>query len=334
MRILLLTHKDLVPPQSPKPSKNPQAEWKAEQDVLEALTRLGHEGATVGLLDELDVIGQAIAVHSPHIAFNLMEEFDGVAQFDQNVVSYLELMRVRYTGCNPRGLMLARDKALAKKVLAYHGISTPRFAVFPRGGVPRRPKELEFPLIVKCLTEEASLGIAQSSVVHDDERLADRVRFIHESLGTDAIAEGYVEGRELYVGMLGNRRIDLLPIWELSFPQGTEHGPRIATRRVKWDPKYRQKYGIESAKANELCEETEERIRRVCREAYRALGLNGYARMDLRLSASGQVHFIEANPNPHIGHGEDFAASAETAGIPYDTLLDRILSLGLRWSPS
>lgn len=332
-RVLVLTHKDLVPPDRAPAASLESAPWKAEYDVVKTLRDCGHEANACGILDDLLVVREAIAESSPHIVFNMMEEFDGVAQFDQNVVSFLELLRARYTGCNPRGLMVARDKALAKKVLAFDGIRTPAFAVFARGQAVRRPKELTFPLIVKSLTEEASLGISQSSIVYDDASLAERVQFLHEHVRTSAIVEQYIDGRELYVGVLGNRRVDVFPVWELRFPKGPS-GPRIATRRVKWNAAYRKRHGITSGHAKDLPPATEEEARRVAREAYRMLGLNGYARMDLRLSEKGEVYFIEANPNPHIGDGEDFAASAAEAGLGYDELLERILSLGLRWQAS
>ena len=244
LRILVLTHPDLIPPVRPKSTEIENAPWKTEHDVLTGLRALGHDAHPVGLNDELHVVKEAQAEHSPHLAFNLMEEFDGISSYDQNVVSYLELLALPYTGCNPRGLMLARDKALAKKLLTYHGVPTPRFEVFRRGHAIRRPKELEFPLIVKSLTEEASLGISRSSIVHDDEKLNERILFLHDSLATDALVESYVDGRELYVGVLGNRRLDLLPVWELVLPKASPGSPRIATRRVKWNEAYRKRHGI------------------------------------------------------------------------------------------
>src|SRR5690606_15796431 len=159
-----------------------------------------------------------------------------------------------YTGCNPRGLMLAHDKALTKMVLRYHRIRVPNFAVLPLGRKVRRPSKLQFPLLVKSLTEEGSVGIAQASIVHDDEKLAERVDFVHRHLGTHAIAEEYIDGRELYVGVLGNQRLQTLPIWELHFPKLREDAPRIATGKVKWDYKYQKKIGIRSSRARNLPE--------------------------------------------------------------------------------
>jgi D-alanine-D-alanine ligase len=269
----------------------------------------------------------------PHIAFNLLEVFHNVGVFDQNVVSYLELLKIPYTGCNPRGLMLARDKALSKQLLAYHRISVPDFVVYLRGRKVRRPKRLEFPLIVKSVTQEASIGISQASVVEDDQRLQDRVRFIHQSIGTDAIVERYIDGRELYVGILGNQRLQVLPVWELVFANMPQEARPIATERVKWNVKYQQKCGISSAEAKDLDAGTTAGIQHLCKRVYRILQLSGYARIDLRLDAAGKVYVLEANPNPQLAYGEDFAASAERVGITYHDLLQRIINLGLRWRP-
>src|SRR5690606_19560 len=150
----------------------------------------------------------------PDIVFNLLEEFHGETLYAQNVVSLLELLRVPYTGCNPRGQMLARGKDLSKKLLKYHRVPVPAFAVFPIGRKVRRPGRLKFPLIVKSLSEDASRGIAQASVVDSDEKLNERVAFIHKRIKTAAIAEEYIDGREIYVGVIGNDRLQVLPVWE------------------------------------------------------------------------------------------------------------------------
>ena len=229
-------------------------------------------------------------------------------------MSHLELLKLPYTGCNPRGLLLARDKSLSKKLLAYHRIRVPEFEVFRAGRPIRRPKRLAFPLMVKSLTQEASIGISQASVVDSDEKLKERVAFIHESIGTAAIVEQYIEGRELYVGILGNQTLQALPVWELFFTNMPEGSKRIATDRVKWSVKYQKKYGIDSGMAPDLAEGQAEGIQHLCKRAYRALELSGYARIDLRLDEAGNVWVLEANPNPQIARGEDFADSAEKIG--------------------
>ncbi len=334
LRVLALMDESLVPPEDTTGFDVAKVDWKTEFDVTSALRDLGHEVRALGLGTDLRSIRSAIDDWTPHIAFNLLEDFHDVPIFDQNVVSYLELLRLAYTGCNPRGLMLARDKALSKQILAYHRIPVPDFVVSRMGRAVTRPKRLTFPLIVKSLTQEASTGISQASVVDDDLKLKQRVQFIHESIGTDAIVERYIEGRELYVGILGNERLQVFPVWELVFTKMPEEVHRIATDRVKWSFSYREKYGIDTGAAKNLPEGAAERIQHVCKRVYRTLGLSGYARMDLRMDGAGKVYVLEANPNPHLGYGEDFAESAERASVAYEQLIQRIVSLGLRWRPA
>jgi D-alanine-D-alanine ligase len=334
MRILALVHRHLIPPASVDEGTDITAEpWRTEYDVVSTLTRMEHEVQTLGVHDDLGEIRRLATEWKPHIAFNLLEGFDDITIFDQNVVSHLELLRLSYTGCNPRGMLLARDKSLSKKLLAYHRIPIPEFEVFRIGRPIRRSKRLTFPLMVKSLTQEASIGISQASVVDSDEKLKERVAFIHESIGTAAIVEQYIEGRELYVGILGNQLLQALPVWELFFTNMPDGAKRIATDRVKWSVKYQKKYGIDSGPAHELTDAKSEELQHLCKRAYRALELSGYARIDLRLDDAGNPWVIEANPNPQIARGEDFAASAEKAGLNYETVLQRIINLGLRWQP-
>jgi len=333
LRILALVHNHLVPPADVTGIDVREAEWKMEYDVIETLKEMGHEVRVLGLDDELGGIRPTIGLFKPHIVFNLMEAFAGVTTFDQNVVSYLELLRVAYTGCNPRGLILARDKALSKKLLAYHRIPVPDFTVVRRGRKPMLSKRLHFPLIVKSLFFEASTGISQASVVENEDQLARRVQFVHDSLGTAAIVEQFIDGRELYVGVLGNQRLDVFPVWEMSFAQMPDNRWRIATERVKWSTQYQKRHGIMTAGAA-LDAAVVDQIHRIAKRTCRALDLSGYARIDLRLDEEhGRVYVLEANSNPNLAYGEDFAESAEVSGMSYERLLDRILALGLRWKP-
>ena len=334
LRVLVLMHKDLVPPDPLNGQDPSQAEWKTEYDVVTTLRKLGHEVSPLGVKSDLGVIRTAVEEWRPHIAFNLLEEFDGLAVYDQNVVSYLELLRVPYTGCNPRGLMLARDKVLAKKLFSFHRIPFPDFIMVPQGRMVKRPAWLSFPLIVKSVTEEASLGISQASIVEDDAKLKERVAFIHESVGTGALIEAYIEGRELYVGVIGNGQLQALPVWELRMDKLPGDARRIATERVKWSRKYQDKYGITSEKAKNLPSGKVEQIQHLAKRVYRALGLSGYARIDLRMNESGDLYVLEANPNPQIARNEDFADSAESANYRYEDLLQELLSAGLRWRPA
>lgn len=334
LRVLALVHRHLIPPDKVEEGADiVSAPWRTEYDVITTLRGIGHEVQALGVHDDLGEIRRLATEWKPHIAFNLLEGFDDVTIFDQNVVSHLELLKLSYTGCNPRGLLLARDKSLSKKLLAYHRIDVPEFDVFRTGRPIRRAKRLQFPLIVKSLTQEASIGISQASVVDTDEKLKERVQFIHESIGTAAIVERYIEGRELYVGIIGNQALQALPVWELFFTSMPEGARRIATDRVKWSVKYQKKYGIDSGPASDLPDDKRDEIQHVCRRAFRALELSGYARIDLRLDEAGHIWLLEANPNPQIARGEDFAASAEKIGLSYETVLQRIINLGLRWQP-
>lgn len=331
LRVLVLMHPSLVPPDSMKGySEKESYAWRTEYDVVSTLRRMRHEVRKLGVQDELLPIREAVEEWKPHVVFNLLEEFHGISEFDAHVVSYLELLRVPYTGCNPRGLMIARGKALSKKLVHFHRIPVPSFIVVPRGRGVRRPRSMEFPLIVKSLTEEASLGIAQASVVDSDERLEERVRFIHERVESDAIVEQYIEGRELYVGVIGNHRLQVLPVWELKFEKMAAGSAMIATARVKHDPDYQEKRGIFQQQAVDLTESQIAAIQRTSKRIYRNLDLDGYARIDYRLKDDGTLYFLEANPNPDIATTNEFASAAEEAGLKYRDLLRRILNLGLQ----
>ena len=334
LRVLALMHRHLVPPEKIDEGVDTKtAPWRTEYDVVSTLTALGHEVRPLAVHDDLGDIRRTAEEWKPHISFNLLEGFDDITIFDQNVVSHLELLKLAYTGCNPRGLLLARDKSLSKKLLAYHRIHVPEFDVFRAGRPIRRNKRLIFPLIVKSLTQEASIGISQASVVDSDEKLKERVQFIHDSIGTAAIVEQYIEGREIYVGIMGNQALQAFPVWELFFKNMPDGAKRIATDRVKWSVKYQNKYGIDSGPAVDLPDAKADEIQHLCKRAYRALELSGYARIDIRLDEAGKIWVLEANPNPQIARGEDFAASAEKAGLSYEAVLQRIINLGMRWQP-
>lgn len=330
-RILVLVHPDLVPPDDPTEHEMTKAAWKMEYDVVVTLRGMGHEIRILGVGNELRPIRDLAEEFKPDIVFNLVEGFDDIRALDANVVSYLELLGIAHTGCNPRGLILSRDKALSKKLLAYHRIPFPRFAVFPRHRAVKRPQRLEFPLMVKTLDQDASLGISQASVVQDDGELLERVRFVHDSLGAAAIAEEYIEGRELYVGVVGNSRLRAFPVWELRMDKLPPEGRLIATERVKFNTKYQEKYGINWGPAADLDAAMSERLQALAKRVYRALELSGYARIDFRLDATGRPFVLEANANPDIGYGGELPESAHLAGVGYAQLLKRIISLGLAW---
>lgn len=330
LRVLALVSENLVPPDSMEGSTDKEIdEWKAEYDVITTLREMGHNVEVLGLSDDLTPVRDSIVKFKPHVAFNLLEEFHGVVTYDHAIVSYLELMRQPYTGCNARGLMISKDKALSKKILSYHRIPSPKFAVFPMGRKVVRPKKLGFPIFVKSVIDDASLGISQASVVRDDAGLAERVAFIHEHTQADALAEEYIEGRELYVGVIGNDRLQTFPVWELVFTKSDI--PLIATRKVKWDRNYQEKLGVETCPARSLSPQLENQIARICKKVYKALDMSGFARMDLRMRDDGRLYVLEANANPNLSFGEDFAESAETINLSYEDLLSKIIALGMRY---
>ena len=238
-------------------------------------------------------------------------------------------------------MLLARDKALSKKVLTYHRIRVPKFRVFPRYRKIRRPKHLEFPLIVKSLIEEGSYGIAQASVVTNDKALEERVSFIHDRILTDAVVEQYIPGRELYVSVVGNHRLTVLPTWEIFLDKLPEESARIATRKVKWDLEYQEKYDVRIGRARKLPDDLERRIASLSRRICRRLGTDGCVRIDYRLDNEGRLYFLEANPNPDIAEEEEFASAARAAGIDdldpvsytHLTLPTTCTPCRSRWSP-
>jgi D-alanine-D-alanine ligase len=333
LRVLLLTDEAVVPDKPRRQLEGRDAELsKTEYDVLAALKKLGHEVTCAGVGSDLSVIGHAIDGIKPHIVFNLVEQFDGLPFFDQHVVSYLELRKQKYTGCNPRGLTLARDKALTKKVLAYHRIPSPRFAVFK----PRKrivvPSRLNLPLFVKSLTDEGSEGISQASLVRDYEKLTERITFIHEKTSSAALVEEFIEGREIYVGVFGNELLTALPPWELTMNNLPKDAPVIATDKAKWDPNYQRRVGLKSGPAK-LDEQMAKEVERTSKRIFRLLGLSGCARLDYRLTERRRLYLLEANPNPQIARNEDFADSAEHVGMKYEELLQKLITLGLSYEP-
>ncbi len=332
LRIVVLVARELMPPETvPEGVEREKQPWRTEYDVISTLKSMGHDVYPVGLGSDLAVIANAREEHKPHIAFNLLEDFEGRALYDQHVVSYLELLKQPYTGCNPRGLTLAKDKALTKKILSYHRVALPGFAVYPIGQKVTRPRRLKFPLFVKSVVEEGSVGIAQASVVNDDEKLAERVEFIHRQTNSHAIAEQYIEGREIYVGVIGNRRLQTYTPWELLITNLPEGALNIATGRLKWNADYQKKVGLITRPA-ELPPELQRKLELLSKRIYRHLCLTGYARLDYRMTNNGELYLLEANPNPQIAQNEDFADSAAHCGLSYGQLLQKIITLGLSYN--
>ena len=305
-------------------------DWKTEANVLAALGALGHSAEHLAIFDDVDLLRQKLETFAPDVLFNLVEQFRNNPGFDQNIVSLLEMQGVPFTGCGATGLVLCKHKGISKKILSYHRIHVPNFVVIPRGQRIARPRQLKFPILVKPVKEEASYGISQASFIETDEQFRERAAFIHEKHDADVIAEEYIAGRELYVGLMGNLRLTVFPIRELIFREVPPDERKIATYRAKWDEEYRKRWGLQNQFAEGLDPTLVARIEQTCKRIYRLLTIDGYARIDLRLTATNEVYFIEANPNPILAEDEDFAQSAGKAGLPYPQLIDQIIRHGMK----
>lgn len=330
LKVLVLFDTAGTPPADQDFSRELKTEdWKTEAHVIDALHRLGHEVRTLGIYDEAGLILDEIKSHPPDVVFNLTEHFNNRSAYDRNVASLLEMLDVRYTGTGPTGLTLCKNKGMAKEILAYHHIRFPAFTIFPPGAAIRRPKRLSFPLFIKPLQEEASYGISQDSFVENDQAFEERVHFIHERMNQEALVEEYIEGRELYVSILGNKPLQVFPLREVIFSEIPEGRPRFSTFKAKWDDAYRQKWGIQNIFAQPLPEGMTERIARICKKAYQVLRMRGYGRIDLRLTPPGEIVILEANPNPNLARDDEFAESGLKTGLTYERLIQRIVALAL-----
>jgi D-alanine-D-alanine ligase len=327
-----MLHAERMPPDSLDGHDESEfREWKLEYDVKAALERLHHEVRIVPVEDDLKPVRDALKDFRPHICFNLLMQLHDSGLYESAIVSWLEISKQPYTGCNPRGLLVASDKALSKKVLTYHRVRVPGFLTVANGrGIKALPKGLAFPLFVKSASEHASQGIAQASIVRDLDQLRERVEFVHRNVGTAALCESYVEGRELTIAVLGNGRLETGPVWEVFMEKLPESAPNILTSRLKWNSAYQKKIGLRTGPADLPSAKLSE-IDKLARRIYRVLGLSGYARIDMRVDAEGHVWILEANPNPDLSHGEDFAEGFAKKGYGYEELVQKILSLGLRY---
>jgi D-alanine-D-alanine ligase len=312
------------------------AAWKVDEPEMEyqighALRERGHEVRLLGIRDDLQYLVRCLGDWGPDLVFNGAEAFRGNAALEYLLPALLEAEGYRYTGAPPLGLQVSRNKAISKKVLAYFGIQVPGFVSYRMHEKVESPPDLRFPLFVKPLQADGSAGISQASLVQDVAALADRVAFIQTRFGQGAIAEEFVDGRELYVSVLGNDdSLEILPIIEMVFDKRkTRPEERIATQFAKWDEAYRERKGIRNVIARPLSKSVRERIYETCRTAYRALWLRDYARLDLRLTPDGQVWVLEANANPFISYGHDMANAAAKAGMEYYDFIQRIVDAAI-----
>jgi D-alanine-D-alanine ligase len=309
-------------------------EPEMEYQVANALIKNGHEVTLLGVRDDLRDMSTRLGEFKPDLVFNATEAFFENSNLDYLVPALLEAEGYRYTGAPPLALLVTRNKAMSKKVLAFHGIKVPGFKSYRLEEMPTGEENLRFPLIVKPLSADASEGISQASIVHDLASFTERVAWVHERFAQPAIAEEYIEGREIYATILGNGENEqILPLVEMIFENAGERPEdRIATQKSKWDLGYRKRRGIKNVFARPLGKAMREELERVCRVSYRAFWLRDYARIDVRLTKD-EVWFIEANANPFLSYGHDSAEAAHKAGIRYNAFIQRIVDEAMGRQP-
>jgi D-alanine-D-alanine ligase len=300
-----------------------------EYHVIGALRDLGHKVSVLGAVSDIETIVGTLTEHKPDIVFNLTEAFKGDRSLDKNIAGLLEMVGIPFTGTGSMGLMLSRDKRLCKELLTLHKIRVPNFYSLPHGQKIRVPKTVHYPLVVKPALEDGSEGISNASLVSDSTELQERVRFMHNRWEQPAIAEEYIKGRELYVSIMGNKRLNVLPIRECLFDSSGGQGPQLATYRVKWNEEYRKKWEIRFDFA-ELEPAVEKNIGHICKKVYRVLHIRDYGRIDLRLTDDNKVVILEANPNPDLAYGEEVAEAAEKGGFSYEQFIENVLDIALR----
>ncbi|MEI7998844.1 MAG: hypothetical protein WCH62_05005, partial [Candidatus Omnitrophota bacterium] len=296
-----------------------------EKDVYLALKELRHEVSLLGIYNDISPLFEEIKENKPDVIFNMMEVFNDQTHLEKNLAALLEVLGIPFTGSSSGVLYLCNNKALHKKIFNYHRIKVPRFDDFVRGSRVFVPSKFQLPAIIKPLCEEASRGISQASIVETPEAFIERVKFIHQNMGMDAIAEEYVGGRELYVTVMGYKPITIFPPREMVFKNMSDQKPHIATYKAKWDDNYRKRWGIDSVPAKNLDQAILKDINDLCRRAYRALDARSYLRFDLRLNLQGEVFIIEPNANPCIARIDEMAQAAHLAGIDYPELIERVL---------
>jgi D-alanine-D-alanine ligase len=301
----------------------------AEANVLESLQRLGHEVETMAVFDSVGHVFDKARSFAPEVVFNQCESFHDNRALEPNIPALLEMMKIRYTGSGPDGLLLCKDKALAKELLSHHRVRVPRFIVSHLKSPLRRLQHFGYPAFVKPIGQESSDGIAKASFVRDEKEAIDRLRYLHQKFNSDAMIEEYIEGREIYVSVLGNRRRVVFPPREIFFGNVPDDEPKFATSHAKWNDAYRKKWGIANGPAAELPPEIKKDLNKIARNVYAWLRIRGFGRIDIRVSPRNELFIIEANPNPSLAAEDDFAQSANAEGLTYDAMIQEILNAAL-----
>jgi len=328
LNIIVLVDATAIPANDPHFNSTPETPT-TEYYVIAALRTLQHNVSILGAVNNVGTIISSLKEQKPDIVFNLTEQFAGDRQFDKNITALLELVNIPFTGTGPTGLMLCRDKRLCKQLLSLHKIRVPSFIYLPPDRSIFVPRSLRYPLVVKPAFEDSSEGISNASLVANESALRERAKFVHERWHEAAIAEEYIKGRELYVSIIGNKKLIVFPIRECLFESNEGEGPQLATYRVKWNEKFRKKWNIDFGFAG-LDTPTVKNIERTCKRVYRLLQIRDYGRIDLRLTPENKLVILEANSNPDIASGEDVAEAAKKVGISYEKLIERILRIALQ----
>ncbi len=300
-----------------------------EKDVIGALKGLGHEVRLLGIYNDIAPLFEELKEQKPDVIFNMMEVFADQTHLEKNMAAVLELLNIPYTGSSSGVLFMCNNKALSKKIFTFHRIKVSRFQTYYRGKRVIVPAKFKLPAVIKPLCEEASRGISQASIVDNPDAFIERIKFIHDNMQMDAIAEEYIDGRELYVSVIGHKQITVLPPRELLFSNMPEGEPRIATYKAKWDDAYRKRWGIKSRPAVNLSDDLLKHIQDVCKRAYRALDMDSYVRFDIRVTNEGEVYIIEPNANPCIAKIDEMALSASKTDWSYEDLIQKLLDLAI-----
>jgi len=295
------------------------------EEIFDALTKLGYE-PSYHILDGKNQSLHALAKCGADLIFNLTESYAGDDTMDKNIAAYMEMLHIPYTGSGPQALYLAQDKSIAKKIFDFHKIKTPDFATSYKG-LTDHSHDIKFPLIVKPVSEDGSIGIDNSSVVDTVKDLMERIHYIHEEFDSPALIEEYIEGREIYAAILGNENPEVLPLIELDLSKLPKGTPRIAGQDVKFFRETEAYKLTKSAPVEDLDEETTQKLQEIALSAYRALKLRDYGRIDMRLNKKGEVYVIEANPNPWLSSTAEFSMAVKKAGYSYTDLINKIVQL-------
>ena len=302
------------------------------EQAAQALESAGHKTAIVTIRDDVSAIVEKLKRPKPDLVFNLVESFgDDILGGTMGVAGVLDLLELPYTGGGPGEIFIQEDKALAKKLLAFEQIPYPDFATFAPSAEFETGGNLRMPLFVKPLRMEASIGIDERSLVHNTQELIERVSYIHKRFGDSALAEEYIEGREFYVGVIGNQQLTAFPPIEMDF-SGLEDGDLpIMDGQAKFNENSSRYHGTRAVIAN-LEPELKAKLQKVSMAAYRALRVRDYGRIDLRLTDTGEIFVIEVNANCYLEQRSEYATAAVAHGIQYPELLNRIANLAMeRW---